>query len=126
MSPPPDALHWAGCAHGEPATWDARAVTCKDCICDTRFLRAVLALAVRAAIGVVTDAARWASVKLHAWAVETRASLAKPPPPEQPCRATQSHGGGFVLVCAWREHGEPEHCDPVYGVWTAHGSGAPR
>jgi hypothetical protein len=95
-------------------------VTCKDCICDTRFLRAVATQTARAAAAMVTDVARWAS----AW-VQAHTSLAKPPPPPRPCRATQRYAG-FELVCAWQQHGEPEHCDPVYGVWTRHDSGAPR
>jgi hypothetical protein len=121
-----DPVHWARLAHGEPSTWHVKDVTCTDCICDNRFLRAVLSQAAAAGLGVVTDALRWASSKLGAWAAETRRCLDKPEPPEQLCRVTQSHGGGFVLACAWSAHGGTEHLDPVYGVWAAHGSGAPR
>jgi hypothetical protein len=131
VSPPADApLHWAGNAHGEPATWDVREVIadpyrCTDCICDNRFLRAVISQTAAAGLGVVTDALRWASSKLGRWAADTRACLDKPGPPEQPCRVTLNTGG-FVLVCARAAHPGGEHMDPAYGVWLAHGSGAPR
>lgn len=129
MRPPPDApLHFAGCAHGEPATWDVKEFIgagrrCTDCGASSVLLAAVLRgialyaedLVIRLA-GLAAAAAQLVSVKLAAWAVETREAARRPLPPPPPCGATLREGG-FQLVCHWAAHDGPDHMDYSRGVW---------